>query len=130
MKDDVCTKIIGTEVDVFCRIELSFEHCVMCENNKKVLCIKLDKALFGCVELALLCHELYSTTLKDMAFELNPYDSCVTNKMIDENRCTIVWRVHDNKISHMIYKFTDEAIVKIESKFGKMSKTRGDKDDF
>ena len=47
--------------------------------------------------------------------------------MIDEKQCDIVWHVDDNKNSD---KVIDEVIAKIGSKFGKMSKIRGDDHDF
>jgi hypothetical protein len=40
------------------------------------------------------------------------------------------WHVDDNKISYVNPKVVDDAIEKIESKFGKMSQTRGDEHDF
>ena len=65
-----------------------------------------------------------------MGFELNPYDLCVANAMIDGKQCTICWYVDDNKISHMDSKVIDDVIKQIEDKFGKMSQTRGDNHDF
>jgi hypothetical protein len=65
-----------------------------------------------------------------MGFTLNPYDLCVANAEIENKQCTILWYVDDNKISHMNPKVVDDVIRKIESKFGKMTKTRGDKHDF
>ena len=32
--------------------------------------------------------------------EINPYDTCVENKMINVKKCTIVWYVDNNKVSH------------------------------
>ena len=92
--------------------------------------VQLDKALYGCVQSALLWYELYSTTLMDMGFELNPYDLCVANAMIDGKQCTICWYVDDNKISHMDMKVVEDVISKIESKFGKMTVTTGNEQDF
>ena len=78
----------------------------------------------------MLWYELYSSTLTDMGFELNPYDLCVANAELEGKQCTICWYVDDNKISHVNPKVIDDVIKKIESKFGKMSQTRGDKHDF
>jgi hypothetical protein len=36
-----------------------------------------------------------------MGFELNPFGTCVANKMIDGKQCTIAWYIDNNKISHM-----------------------------
>ena len=65
-----------------------------------------------------------------MGFELNPYDLCVANANIEGKQCAILWYINDNNISHMDPKVVDNVIKKIESKFGKMSQTRGDKHDF
>ena len=130
MKDDVHMKIVGKEVELFCEIDPTLAKYVTIEKGKKVLYVKLDKALYGCVQSALLWYELYSNTLKDMGFELNPYDLCVANANIDGKQCTILWYVDDNKISHVDPKVVDKVIKEIESKFGKMSQTRGDKHDF
>ncbi len=130
MKDEVLMKIIGPEVDLFCDIDPTLADFVAYEKGKKVLYVQLDKALYGCVQSALLWYELYSSTLTDMGFKLNPYDLCVANAELEGKQCTICWYVDDNKISHMNPKVIDEVINKIESKFGKMSQTRGDKHDF
>jgi hypothetical protein len=60
-----------------------------------------------------------------MGFELNPYDTCVAKKMVDEKQCTIAWYLDDNKISHADPKVVTGVIGKIEGRFGKMTVTRG-----
>ena len=100
------------------------------EKGRKVLYVQLDKALYGCVQSALLWYELYATTLQDMGFKLNPHDLCVANAEIEGSQCTICWYVDDNKISHINPTVVDDVIRKIEEKFGPMSKTRGDEHDF
>ena len=49
-----------------------------------------------------------------MGFELNDYDKCVANKIIEGKQCTVVWYVDDNKISHMNSQVVDQCIVEIE----------------
>jgi hypothetical protein len=90
-----------------------------------VLYLELLKALHGCVQSALLWYELFSSTLQGMGFELNPYDACVANKVIDGKQCTIVWHVDDTKISHEDNKAVSHVIQKIEARFGEMAVTRG-----
>lgn len=130
MKGEVLMKITGKEIDLFLEIDPSLAEFVVIENGQRVLYVQLDKALYGCVQSALLWYELYSTTLKDMGFVLNPYDLCVANSTINGKQCTIVWYVDDNKISHADPKVVDDIISKLESKFGKMSQTRGSQHDF
>ena len=81
------------------------------------------KALYGCVRSALLWYELFAGTLKKMGFELNPYQPCVANKMIEGTQCTIAWYVDDNKISHVNKDVVTSAIEEIEKNFGKMTVT-------
>ena len=130
MKDRVVMKIVGAEVELFVKIDPTLGEYVTVEKGKKTLYVILDRALYGCVQSALLRYELYSTTLQDMGFELNPYDMCVANAMIDGSQCTVCWYVDDNKISHLKEKVVDDIIEKKESKFGKMFKTKGEKHDF
>jgi len=100
MKEEVLMKITGKEVKLFCELDPSLEQFVTKGKSKDVLYVQLDRALYGCVQSALLWYELYSTTLKEMGFELNPYDLCVANANINGKQCTVCWYVDDNKISH------------------------------
>ena len=130
MKDEVIMKITGKEVDLFCEIDPSLAEFVVMKRYQKILCIQLNKALYGCVQSALFWYKLYLSTLKDMGFELNPYDMCVANTNIEGNQCTVCWYVDDNKISHVDPKVVYEVIKTIEKKFGKMPQTRGDEHNF
>mmetsp|Transcript_26617 Transcript_26617/g.41320 ORF Transcript_26617/g.41320 Transcript_26617/m.41320 type:complete len:590 (+) Transcript_26617:1688-3457(+) len=125
MDDYVLVKLDGEVVDVFCELNPRYKDFVVMEGNKKVLYMRLIKALYGCVKSALLWYELYTETLKEMGFELNPYDLCVANKKINGEQCTIVWHVDDNKISHVEADVVEDVISMIESKFGKMKITCG-----
>ena len=35
-----------------------------------------------------------------MGFEVNPYDPCVANKMVNGHQMTVCWYVDDLKVSH------------------------------
>ena len=130
MIHEVFMKIVGKEVDMFCELDPTLKEFVVIENEKKALYVELDKALYGCVQSALLWYETYSKLLKDMGFVLNPYDMCVANSIIEGSQCTICWYVDDNKISHKSSDVVDGIIKKIEERFGPMSRTRGDEHDF
>ena len=93
--------------------------------GKKLLYVQLKKALYGCVKSALLWYNLFSSTIINMGFELNPYDTCVANKTINGTQCTICWYVDDLKISHIDKQVVDDIIITIEKRFGKMTVTHG-----
>ena len=130
MKDEVIMDIIGEEVDIFCEIDPSLAEFLVMKRVQKILHVQLDKALYGCVQLALLWYELYSSNLKYMGFDLNPYNMCVANANIDVKHCTVCWYLGDNKIIHVNPKVVDKVIETIEGNFGKMPQTRGDKHNF
>jgi hypothetical protein len=125
MEDFTLLKMEGESVEIMCNVCEDYRKYVCHENGKKVLYLKLLKALYGCVQSALLWYELFSTTLQGDGFELNPYDTCVANKIIDGKQCTIAWYVDDNKISHADDNVVTNSIETIEGQFGEMTVTRG-----
>ena len=72
MKNEVLINITGKEVGVFCEIDPSLAEFLVMKKGQNILYINIDKALYGCVQSALLWYELYSSTLKDVGFELKP----------------------------------------------------------
>ena len=72
---------------------------VTLRNGKKVLYVKLEKALYGLLNSGLLFWKDLSSLLIKNGFVLNPYDTCVANKIIDGTQCTIVYHVDDLKIT-------------------------------
>ena len=125
MTDFVIMKIRGKSVELFCELDPFLKEFVVMEKG-----VQLDKALYGCARSALLWYNMYTETLKDMGFELNPYDMCVANAVIDGKQCTIVWNFDNCKISHVDAKVVDKVIAKIKKWYGEMSKTRGKDHEF
>ena len=82
-------------MDLFCEIDPSLAEFVVMKKVQKILYVQLEKALYGCVQLELLWYKLYSSTLKDMVFELNPYDLCVANENIEgkNSQCADMWMI-------------------------------------
>jgi hypothetical protein len=88
------------------------------ENVKQVLYIELQKALYGTLQAALLFWENLTEFLtEEMGFTVNPYDSCVVNKMIDDKQCTIIWHVDDLKLSHVKQSVLDNIADKLNLKY-------------
>ena len=126
MDDDVILRMTGASVDVLCQVNESYKEFVTEENGKKVIYLKLNRALYGCIKSAMLWYNLFSETLEKMGFVINPYDSCVANKTINGKQCTIVWYVDDLKISHMELSVIREILDVIQSKFsGELVVTTG-----
>ena len=65
-----------------------------------MLYVRLSKALYGMLRAALLFYKRLRSDLENMGFEVNPYDPCVANKMVNGSQITICWHVDDVKVSH------------------------------
>jgi hypothetical protein len=69
-------------------------------NNQPILYVRLQKALYGCLRSALLFYKKLVADLTSQGFELNPYDTCVANKIIAGEQLTLIWHVDDIKMFH------------------------------
>jgi Reverse transcriptase (RNA-dependent DNA polymerase) len=130
MMDFVLMRISGRAVEIFCTVNPEYRPYVFYENGVPVLLVQLVKALYGCVQSALLWYNLFVSTLLDLGFVLNPYDSCVANCEIHGKQCTIAWYVDDMKVSHVDEAVVTDILQKIENTFGKMTIARGKKHSF
>jgi hypothetical protein len=117
-------------VDILCEVNPEYKKHVRIVNGRKVLYVRILRAIYGCIESAMLWYNLYSSTLEGMGFKLNPYDKCVANKMIDGKQCTIVFYVDDNKLSHKDPKVVTTVMKEIEKHFGELVISRGKSHDF
>ena len=64
LKDFTVLKLTGESVESLCEADESYKKFVTYERGKKVIYVKLKKALYGCVLPALLWYELFVSTLK------------------------------------------------------------------
>jgi hypothetical protein len=46
-----------------------------------------------------------------LGFELNPYDPCVANKMVNGHQLTVSWHIDDLKVSHKDPEIIDNFIL-------------------
>ena len=120
--------LTGTMADLLCKVKPElYRKYVEDHNGKKVLYVRLRKALYGCLKSGLLFWRHLSGLLERNGFEINPYDTCVANKIINGKQCTVVWHVDDLKISHVENSVVDDVIKMLESTYGEMPTQRGNK---
>jgi uncharacterized protein YeaC (DUF1315 family) len=131
----VHVKFEGEIAELFAQVDPTvYNKFVITEHGKPTLYVQLQKALYGTVQAALLFwKELTQFLVEDLGFELNPYDQCVANKMINGKQCTILWHVDDLKISHVDQQVLENLLNRLNERFGKeqeLSVTRGNKHDY
>jgi hypothetical protein len=85
-----------TLAELLVRINPSlYRKYVFIERGSPVLYSKIAKALYGTLRAALLKWNNLTQTLISWGCELNKYDKCVSNNIINGLQCTIVWHVKD-----------------------------------
>ena len=117
-------KIRGVLVDILCEIDPAYIPYVVQEGKSKVLYVQVLKALYGMLVSAMLFYRKLRADLENYGFEINPYDPCVANKMVNGKQLTISWHVDDLKASHMDSKVIDEFLQWIKDTYGKIGEVK------
>ena len=85
------------------------------KNSKQVLYVELQKALYDALQAVILSwKDLTKFLTEELGFIVNPYNSCMVNKVIDGTQCTIIWHVDDLKLSHMKQSVLDDIADKLD----------------
>ena len=102
--------------------------------NKKgeaMLYVRLSKALYGLLQSALLFYQKLRGELEDYGFEVNPYDPCVANKVVNGSQMTVTWHVDDLKVSHNDYHEITKFLMYLGDLYGnRITVNRGDVHDY
>ena len=73
---------------------------IITEKSKPVLYAELKRALYGMLQSALRFWEQVLEDLTKLGFEVNPYDWCVANRVINGSQQTVGWHVDDFLVTH------------------------------
>ena len=80
---------------------------------------------------ALLFYRKLVSELREMGFEINPYDPCVANKMVNRTQMTIRWHVDDLMISHLSQDKIMKIVQEIKDIYGEnLAETVGTMHDY
>jgi hypothetical protein len=106
--EKIIMKIQGTLVDMLVDISPNtYQAFVRHEGNKKILYVKMTKALYRMLQSSLLYYKKFQKDLEGQGFQINPYNPCVANRTIKGTQHTITWHVDDLKSSHVNPKVND-----------------------
>ncbi len=101
-EDYVIMKMVGMLAKLMVKTNpKKYRQYIVLEKGRSVLYLQLQKALYGMMKSALLFYRKLVSELKEMGFEINPYDPCVANKMVNGMQMTIRWHVDDLMMSHV-----------------------------
>lgn len=120
MDELVHVRFTGKMVELLLEIdEDMYAPCVVMERGEKAMYVELLKALYGTLRAARLFWEKLSAKLREWGFTMNPYDSCVANKIVDGTQMTVAWHVDDLKVSHKKITAIREFAGQLNDEFGK-----------
>lgn len=94
-------------------------------DHRGSLVVRLDKALYGCVESAALWYEHLSQTLRQMGYTPNTYDTCVYNKTVDGIQCTVAVHVDDLLITCKSIEMITALTEGMRTKYGEVKAVNG-----
>jgi hypothetical protein len=127
--EEVLMKLEGTMAELLVKLDPKmYRKCILIKNGKSVMYVKLQKALYGTLQAALLFWKNLTASLKEWGFDINPYDWCVANKTINGKQCTVLWHVDDIKVSHEDPKVVDAILALFHERYGQeapLTITRG-----
>jgi hypothetical protein len=94
-KDMAFIKTRGILVDTLVEIAPDVYKSYVSKDNKwsKQLLAQCQNSLYGTTVASLLYYRKFIKSLTDIDFVINPYDPCVTNKMIESEQMTICFHV-------------------------------------
>ena len=106
------------------RVDAKYQEYV---NDDGSIIVKLNKALYGCVQSSKLWYEHLSGTLEAMGFERNPLDKCVFNKVIDGKQCTMCLHVDDLLVTCELEEVIDAVYGQLQDRYKEVKMQRGPK---
>jgi hypothetical protein len=100
--EDITMVLKGRLAELMVQVAPNLYRKYITVNRKgtAILYDKMQKTLYGLLRSALLFYKKHVADLESDGFVLNPYDSCMANKVVDGKQMTVCWHVDDLKVSH------------------------------
>ena len=103
------------------------EYLSIGKSLRKILYVRLQKVIYGCICSALLFYLKLKGKLEPFGFLLNPYDACVANKWVNVSQMAVTWHANDLKISNKDAGEVTKIIAYLESIYDPMVLKLGNK---
>jgi len=117
--DCIIMRMTGTLAELMAKTDPKlYRKYLSVEKGKKVLYLRLQKALYGMMKSALLFYRKLVSELIEMGFVINPYDPCVANKIVNGSQLMLRWHVDDLMISHKNMADINNFLVDLKNIYG------------
>ena len=109
----VTIRVRGELVQALLEIAPKFYKPYVTKDKKGnfILLLRCLNVIYGTMIAGLLFYKKFRKTLLREGFEINPYDPCVSSKMVNGNQQTICWHVDDCKLIHRYKRVNDRFIL-------------------
>ena len=108
--------------EILCRIDSKYERFLRPDGK---IAVQLKKALYGCIQSAVLWYQELSSTLEGMGFHANPYDICSFTRVNGDSTDKILVYVDDlfitSKDEHVLSTISDT----LKDKYGVVTSAIG-----
>jgi hypothetical protein len=123
MPGEVYVTLDPAAAEILCQIDPSYTKFL---ERGKTITVKLDKALYGCVESARLFYEHLKTVLVDLGYSVNPLDPCVfTKPCADGGQTTVCFHVDDALATSPDQTELDKLVADMKAAFIELKVTSG-----
>jgi len=100
-----------------------------------VIYVLMNMALYGMIFSSLLFYKKFKKDVESIGFQVNHYEPCVANRLINGKQHTLAWHVDDIKSSHVDSRVNDEFGEWLKTKYasdniGKLKITRGNRHEY
>ena len=125
---------MGTDIAVHMRLDPLISGLMMklCNDyarfadERGCIVVRLQKALYGCIESAALWHDNQSETMRELGYEKNKHEECVFNRRTKEGtQCTVALHVDDLLITSASGQLIDELCAGLRLKYGEVTRSDG-----
>lgn len=112
---------------MLCKMVMSYEKLARPDGRIEVT---LKKALYSCLQSALLWHNELSFTTEGMGFSKNPYDICSYTRTVAGHTCNILVYVDDLLITSTAASDLQEVASTLKRKYGGVTTNEGPTHDY
>jgi len=95
--------------------------------GQRWLFVRLRKAMYGCVQSALLWYQEFVKIFESLGFKVNPYERCVLNRFGPQGRITVLVHVDDAFVTAPSEQHIDRLVTEIQKLYPQLTVHRGKK---
>jgi hypothetical protein len=122
MEDEVIMELEPALADIMVTIDSTYSEYV---TGRGKIYVKLIKALYGCIQSALLFNKHVTNVLVNIGYTCNRYDACVLNKTVGGKQITVAIYVDDLKVSSVDKGLIEELIGELKRVYKNISVNKG-----